>query len=71
MKKVDIKTADEAIEAHMGRFGFIPWGLSTMADEYIVAAVEKALKTGEPCKCEAPPRDASCRARLLGRWEAI
>lgn len=54
MKKVDIKTADEAIEAHMGRFGFIPWGLSTMADEHIVAAVEKALKTGEPCKCEAP-----------------
>lgn len=38
----------------MGRFGFIPWGLSTMADGYIVAAVEKALKTGKPCKCEAP-----------------
>lgn len=38
----------------MERFGFIPWGLSTVADEYIVAAVEKALKTGEPCKCEVP-----------------
>lgn len=54
MERVDIKTVDEAIEAHMERFGFIPWGLSTMADEYIVAAVEKALKTGEPFKCEAP-----------------
>lgn len=54
MKRTEIKTADEAIEAHMERFGFIPWGLSTMADEYIVAAVEKALKTGEPCKCEVP-----------------
>lgn len=47
-------TAEDALEAHMERFGFIPWGLSTMDDDHIVAAVEKALKDGEPYKDEVP-----------------
>lgn len=54
MKDVEKMTADEALDAHMERFGFIPWGLPTMDDEHIVAAVEKALKDGEPYKCKVP-----------------
>lgn len=54
MMDAEKMTAEDALEAHMERFGFIPWGLSTMDDDHIVAAVKKALKDGEPYKDEVP-----------------
>ena len=54
MRDVEKMTAEDALDAHMERFGFIPWGLPTMDDEHIVAAAEKALEDGEPYKCEVP-----------------
>lgn len=43
-------TADEALEAHIARFGFIPWGLPSLPDDAVVRAVEKALETVVPCE---------------------
>ncbi len=47
-------TAEEAIKAYKEKFGGLPWGLDSMGDEYIVAAVEKALKTGEEWNPDVP-----------------
>lgn len=54
MKKRKFRTADEATRAYEERFGCIPWGLSTMGKEDVIAAVEKALDIGEPYKCKIP-----------------
>lgn len=43
-------TADEALKAHIARFGFIPWGLPSLPDDAVVRAVEEALETGIPCE---------------------
>lgn len=48
-------TAEEAIEAYMERFGYFPWGLDTIGDEYVVKAVEEALKTGKEWNPPQPP----------------
>lgn len=43
-------TVDVALEAHIARFGFIPWGLPSLPDDAVVGRVEEAMETGVPCE---------------------
>lgn len=55
VKKREKMTADEALDAHINRFGFVPWGLPSLEDDEIARRVEEALETGVPCKDDPLP----------------
>ena len=43
-------TVDVALEAHIARFGFAPWGILDCPVYAVVGTVEEAMETGVPCE---------------------